>query len=744
LSLLNINRCDIYDIENLIKLNNLHTVDARNNKITTISRAVAEKIDWLNESLHEDAPFSISRSNISINLTGNPLVFPPSSVIDLGKQSIKSYYESTDKFGYAPLSEGRIIVIGDGSAGKSSLIERILHDTFEEGKNQTNGIRIDNWELKHEDGRCLTFHLWDFGGQEIQHAVHKFFFTDGCLYILVLDNRKEEEPEYWLQQIESLGGSAPVLVVFNKQDDNANEIADRKFLKEKYRNIVGFYNTSCKTGFGLGDFRSDLEKQVVRLRTVDERFPNNWFNIKKTIAESTSGEQHYMTYELFKTVCSDNNAKDSKTQKLLLKYFTTIGAITWFGDTYLNFLHVLSPAWITQGVYKIITSKKTARLLGHINISDFNELLLPAVETDYTYDENHFGYILSMMKKFDLCYTADDQNILLPSAFGKVPKVEYSDFRGKGVRTYVLEFQDYMPAALIHRFIAKKIHAAYDGNYWYSGIVITDDKSSSLAMVQADKDAKRIYVRIKGGSQLGVWEHVRREFAAIAASYASIPYTELIALDDERTGATVSYDDLIGHIQANKSVYFHPKLRKDFNVGYLMGLFESKESTIEKFKEGEYLSDISQFGSSTHVSNLAISILNNNSPVLNNNINVNIDLKLINEIGSSVKGETAYLLEQIGNSNKDLKNALLKLVSFVDDAKSAESVNDVKEKGWTRKLKGSLETIAGAGDKLKKIKDGAAAAKAIVGGIQDLASHLNMTEISHDIAHLYEQLQSLV
>jgi hypothetical protein len=60
-----------------------------------------------------------------------------------------------------------------------------------------------------------------------------------------------------------------------------------------------------------------------------------------------------------------------------------------------------------------------------------------------------------MMKKFDLCYTSDDRILLLPSAFGKVPKLEYSEFRGPEVRTYILQFRDYMPMALIHRFIAK-------------------------------------------------------------------------------------------------------------------------------------------------------------------------------------------------------------------------------------------------------------------------------------------------
>jgi GTPase SAR1 family protein len=36
-----------------------------------------------------------------------------------------NYYDTSEKYGYAPLSEGRIIVVGDGSSGKSSLIERI-------------------------------------------------------------------------------------------------------------------------------------------------------------------------------------------------------------------------------------------------------------------------------------------------------------------------------------------------------------------------------------------------------------------------------------------------------------------------------------------------------------------------------------------------------------------------------------------------------------------------------------------
>ena len=170
---------------------------------------------------------------------------------------------------------------------------------------------------------------------------------------------QREEPENWLQQIESLGGKAPVLVVFKQDENAAGETADRKYLKEKYPNIVGFFNTSCKTGFGIMDFKNSLEEEVIKLRTVSEQFPNNWLAVKKAIEEHVSGTGHYLTYEAYQEICRQNNLITEEARKLLLRYFNTIGTVTWFGeDTYLKFLHVLNPAWITQGVYKILPQKK--------------------------------------------------------------------------------------------------------------------------------------------------------------------------------------------------------------------------------------------------------------------------------------------------------------------------------------------------------------------------------------------------
>lgn len=723
----------IVNIKALASLDNLEVVTITNNLVKEVPKEVAKKFDWLNRAI-----LSEGDSINGIILNYNPLEFPPASVIELGPETVKNYYEAAEQYGHGALSEGRIIFVGDGSSGKSSIIEKILYNTFTLGRAQTNGIHIEHFHLSHpEDKRKLTFHVWDFGGQEIQHAVHKFFFTDGCLYVLVLDNRKEEDPEYWLQQIESLGGKAPVLVVFNKQDENAAETVDRKYLKEKYPNIVDFYKTSCATGVGIEELKKELNKKVIKLRTVNEQFPNNWLAIKKSIEECTSGSQHYLTYETYREICRQNHTENEAAQKLLLKYFNTIGAVTWFGDDVnLNLLHVLNPKWITQGVYKIITAKKTANLFGQIKINDFKELLQPISNEDYTYDEKHYGYILNMMKKFDLCDSPDNVHLLIPSAFGKEPKVEYKEFKGENIRTYILQFKSYMPLALIHRYTTKNLAKALDNNYWYTGIVIRDTKSKSVAMVHADKEAKRIYVRIKGESPLGLWERIRGEFADITSSYAKIPYDELVSVDGKEENH-VNYDDLVSHIEAKKEIYFHPKLKKDFNVGYLMGLFEKKEETLEKVRKGAI--DLRQHRSERpeKILPVVINILNNNSPTVNaqvsTQINIDIDIQVVNELGSEAKGNAVYLLEALGESNKILSDALKNIIQFASDAKAARNSGDVIEKGWGRKLKNILQTLGNAGEQFKNIQDGGEVLKSMFNKLFQLAQQFNLNDVADQI-----------
>ncbi len=67
------------------------------------------------------------------------------------------------------------------------------------------------------------------------HALHQFFLTEGCIYILVLDPRSNTEArdaEYWLSLLNRYAPGAPVLVALNRQDDRPSGYdVDRNALK---------------------------------------------------------------------------------------------------------------------------------------------------------------------------------------------------------------------------------------------------------------------------------------------------------------------------------------------------------------------------------------------------------------------------------------------------------------------------------------------------------------------------------
>jgi internalin A len=174
-----------------------------------------------------------------LDLSGNPLESPPLEIAERGIEAIRSYFKSLEAERRA-LNEVKVLLVGDGGAGKTSLVKQVLGEEFDTHEPQTHGITIRDWHV--ED---IIVHFWDFGGQEIMHATHQFFLSKRSLYILVLDGRRDEKTEYWLKHIESFGGDSPILVVLNKIDENPGFEVNRKFLQEKYKGIKGFYRVSC-------------------------------------------------------------------------------------------------------------------------------------------------------------------------------------------------------------------------------------------------------------------------------------------------------------------------------------------------------------------------------------------------------------------------------------------------------------------------------------------------------------------
>ena len=91
------------------------------------------------------------------------------------------------------LNEAKLILIGRGGAGKTSLVKRLVENQFEPGEKKTEGIQITQWSIRLLDKEDVSLNVWDFGGQEIMHSTHQFFLTQRSVYLLVISGREGTE-----------------------------------------------------------------------------------------------------------------------------------------------------------------------------------------------------------------------------------------------------------------------------------------------------------------------------------------------------------------------------------------------------------------------------------------------------------------------------------------------------------------------------------------------------------------------
>jgi small GTP-binding protein len=214
----------------------------------------------------------------NISFSDCPLLSPPMEFAEESNEAILEYFEQLD-VDSRNLNELKVIFLGEGASGKTSLIRRLRKEAFNPKENQTHGIRIRKTPFDI-DGETVDAHLWDFGGQEVMHATHQFFLSQRCIYVLVLNSRTDDKAEYWLKHANSFGGKSPVLVVLNKIDENPSFEVNRKVLSEKYPQIKGYYRLSCQTDVGIGEFEQALQEQIRQSDTRRTPFPTAWLAVK--------------------------------------------------------------------------------------------------------------------------------------------------------------------------------------------------------------------------------------------------------------------------------------------------------------------------------------------------------------------------------------------------------------------------------------------------------------------------------
>ena len=134
----------------------------------------------------------------------------------------------------------------------------------------TRGIDVEPWDFPYNEEITFRANIWDFGGQEIMHATHRYFLTQRSLYIVLADNRQEDTDfYYWLRMAELLGGNSPVLIVLNEKYDYKKFIPQN--VVESFKNIKEVLTINLATNKDLADLTNAIKKHLTTLPHVGKQ-----------------------------------------------------------------------------------------------------------------------------------------------------------------------------------------------------------------------------------------------------------------------------------------------------------------------------------------------------------------------------------------------------------------------------------------------------------------------------------------
>jgi len=469
---------DLYLAHNLLttlpesvgRLKRLKTLNLSSNQLTVLPESIGQltKLRGLDIADNQLAALPVSLRNLTsldeLYLHGNNALGLPKEVLGpqhnslehaLGEshpakpQEILEYYFRV-RGGSRPLNEAKLILVGRGAAGKTSIVNRLVEDVFREER-KTEGIKITDWNLRIVGNANVRLNIWDFGGQEIMHATHQFFLTQRSLYLLILNGREggeDADAEYWLKLIESFGGESPVIVVLNKIKVHPFDV-NRRALQQKYPFVRDFVKTDCKSGVGIEELRKALKRETERLEHLRDAFPTSWFTIKDRLG---SMRKSFLSFDDYRKVCARYGEENPYAQESLAFYLHSLGiALNYKDDPRLRDTHVLNPHWVTNGIYKILNSEKLAEQKGEIHLGEVSEVL-----DVRKYPAKMHRFLFDLMKKFELCFSFPDEDThyLIPELVDKQEPAEAEEFKPEDC----LNFQYHYPViteGLLPRFIVR-------------------------------------------------------------------------------------------------------------------------------------------------------------------------------------------------------------------------------------------------------------------------------------------------
>ena len=164
----------------------------------------------------------------------------------------------------------KIVLLGDGAVGKTSLINRFVLNRFSDKYIQTIGVKVSKKTIRVDDTEIILM-IWDVLGQKGFTKVQEASLRGSEGAFLVCDLTRPETlrslTEYWHDVLVRAAGDVPVILLANKSD------LEWKVSEDDIRAVADdlnapWYITSAKTGDNVEEAFHNLACMILEFEPV--------------------------------------------------------------------------------------------------------------------------------------------------------------------------------------------------------------------------------------------------------------------------------------------------------------------------------------------------------------------------------------------------------------------------------------------------------------------------------------------
>lgn len=167
----------------------------------------------------------------------------------------------------------KLVLLGESSVGKSSLVLRFVKGQFHEFQESTIGAAFLTQTVQIDD-TTVKFEIWDTAGQERYHSLAPMYYRGAQAAIVVYDISNKEtfhKAQTWIKELQRQANPNIVIALAGNKLDLANkrQVSFEEAKAYADESSLLFMETSAKTAANVMDIFTSIAKKLPKVEGGD-------------------------------------------------------------------------------------------------------------------------------------------------------------------------------------------------------------------------------------------------------------------------------------------------------------------------------------------------------------------------------------------------------------------------------------------------------------------------------------------